>query len=435
MSELRVSRRSFVAGAGAFAAVAPSILRGQDAKRVFKVAVVGCGGRGGGAVGDITAAAKRLGQEVKLVAAADFFPERAAGVCKRYGCDEKFAFGGAAGYQKVMETDAEIVLLCAPPFYRPLHMEACVKAKKHIFAEKPIATDPAGLRRFLASVEEAKKANLSILSGTCYRHHNQALQQIGPILGGAIGRPCGGVVYRCHGGTNTWGNTLPRKAGETNTGYMSRAWYGWRHMSGDNLTEQGIHEVDLANWFIGRTPRVAMAIGARHRRATGNGYDCISVDYDYDDGLHVHAIARQVDGCADRCHAFISGSEGEMAVLGKIRRYDGKEVALDKKAIEGRPTEGSDSSMMVLEHWDHLNALMKGELLHEGEQVAMATATTIMGTIAAYSGQAVRMSDMLTNTESALYNGQNNPFLPDDFDKGDVDLPEEFKAPVPGRAS
>jgi len=428
MSKFTVSRRSFVAGVGALAAVAPSILRGQDTKRVFKFAVVGCGERGNGAAGDITAAAARLGHEAKLVAASDFFADRAIGVCKKYGCDEKFAFGGAAGYQKVMETDAEIVLLCAPPFYRPLHMDACVKAKKHIFAEKPIATDPAGLRRFLASVEEAKKANLSILSGTCYRHSSRALRQIGPILGGAIGRPCGGVVYRCHGGTNTWGNTLPRKEGESNTGYMSRSWYGWRHMSGDNLTEQGIHEVDLANWFIGRTPRAAMAIGARHRRATGNGYDCISVDYDYGEGLHVHAIARQVDGCADRCHAFVSGSEGEITVLGSIKRYDGKAVEPDEKAVEGR-----DENMMMMEHWDHLNALLKGELLHEGEQVAMATATTIMGTIAAYSGQAVRMSDMLTNTESPLYNGQNNPFLPEDFDKGDVELPEEFKGPVPGK--
>jgi predicted dehydrogenase len=409
------------------AAVAPAIVRGQDAKRVFKVAVVGCGGRGTGAVGDITAAAKRLGHEVKLVAAADFFPERAVAVCKNNGCDEKFAFGGAAGYQKALETDAEIVLLCTPPFFRPLHMDACVKAGKHIFAEKPVATDPAGLRRFLAGVEAARQAKLSVLSGTCYRHSNRALRQIGLIEGGAIGRICGGVVYRCHGGTNTWGNTLPRKEGESNAGYMSRAWYGWRHMSGDNLTEQGIHEVDLANWFIGRTPRAAMAIGARHRRATGNGYDCVSVDYDYGEGLHVHAIARQVDGCADRCHAFLSGAEGEITVLGSIKRFDGKAVPLDEKAVEGR-----DENMMMMEHVDFLNALAKGEYMNEGEQVTMATATTIMGTLAAYSGQAVRMSDLFENKESALYNGWNNPFLPEAFDKGDVPLPEEFKAPVPG---
>ena len=428
MGMLKVSRRSFVAGAGALAAVAPTIVRSQQAERVFKFAVVGCGGRGSGAAGDFTAAAARLGHKAVLVAASDFFPERAVGLCKRHGCDEKFAFGGATGYQKVLETDAEVVLLCTPPFFRPLHFEACVKAGKHIFAEKPVATDPAGLRRFLAGVEAAKQAKLSVLSGTCYRHSSRALRQIGPIRNGAIGTIRGGVVYRCHGGTNTWGNTLPRKEGETNAGYMSRAWYGWRHMSGDNLTEQAIHETDLADWFIGRSPRAAMGIGARHRRATGNGYDCLSVDYDYGDGLHVHALVRQVDGCADRCHAFLAGTEGEITVLGKIARLDGKEVALDEKAVEGR-----DENMMMMEHWDWLKALAQGELLHEGEQVAMATATTIMGTLATYSGQAVRMSDLLTNKDSELYDGWNNPFLPDDFDKGDVPLPEEFKAPVPGK--
>ena len=428
MNMFNVSRRSFVAGAGAFATIAPTILRAQQAPRTFKVALVGCGGRGSGAIADITAAAQRLGHKVQLVAATDFFLEKAAALCKQHNCDEKFAFGGAAGYQKVMDTDAEIVLLCTPPFFRPLHMEACVKAGKHIFAEKPVATDPAGLRRFLASVEAANKANLSILSGTCYRHSSRALRQIGPIQNGAIGRICGGVVYRCHGGSNGWGNMLPRKDGESNAAYMSRAWYGWRHMSGDNLTEQGIHETDLADWFIGRRPRAAMGIGARHRRATGNGYDCVSVDYDYGDGLHVHAIARQVDGCADRCHAFLSGSEGEITVLGSIKRFDAKPVPPDEKAVEGR-----DENMMMMEHWDFLTGLLNGNYLHEGEQVAMATATPLMGTLAAYSGQAVRITDLLTNADSELYNGWNNPFLPEDLDNGDVPLPEEFKAPIPGK--
>lgn len=428
MNGFRVSRRSFVAGAGAFAAAVPGILRGQQAQRVFKVAVVGCGGRGVGAVNDITKAAERMGHKAQLVAAADFELWKAANCCKRYGCDEKFAFDGAAGYKKVMESDAEIVLLCAPPFFRPLHLEACIKAGKHIFAEKPVATDPAGLRRFLDGVKAAKAANLAILSGTCHRHNNQALRQVKPILqDGAIGPIRGGVVYRCHGGMNAAGYRQDRKPEDTNAAYMAKAWYFWREMSGDNLTEQGIHEVDLANWFIGRLPRAAMGVGARHRRAIGNGYDCVSVDYDYGEGLHVHAIARQVDGCWDRCCAMLTGTEGEISVLGKISRFDGKPVAMDEEAVKDR-----EGNMYVMEHWDLLNALCKGELLHEGEQVAMATATTLMGTLAAYTGQAVRMSDLLTNADSAIYN-LNNPFLPEDFDAGDVALPEEHKAPVPGK--
>ena len=428
MNEWKMSRRLFVGGAAAFAAHNQSLFaQTSAAQREFKIAIIGCGGRGSGAVANIMDAATRIGCKVTLVAAADFNQEKALAICKRYGCDEKMAFGGATGYQKIMESPAELVLLATPPFFRPLHTEACVKAGKHIFAEKPIATDPAGLRRFLASVEAAKKANLSILSGTCHRHNNRALRMIKPMQDGAIGPIRGGVVYRCHGGMNATNYMKARKPGDSNIAYLSTAWYFWREMSGDNLTEQGIHEVDLANWFIGRYPKTAMGIGARHRRAIGNGYDCLSVDYDYDNGLHIHAIARQVDGCSDRCGTLLTGTEGECSVLGKITRFDGKPIAYDEERIKDR-----DGNMMTMEHWDFLNGLITGKYLQDGEQVAMATATTLMGTLACYSGRTVRMSDLLTNDKSEFYN-MNNPFLPEDFDKGDVELPKEFAAPIPGK--
>jgi myo-inositol 2-dehydrogenase/D-chiro-inositol 1-dehydrogenase len=423
-----ISRRYFMGGVAALAAQHKTLFaQAGAAQREFKFAVVGCGGRGSGAVANIIDAAKRLGCKATLVAAADFHQGKAVAVCKRYGCDEKYAFGGPAGYQKVMESPAEIVLLAAPPFFRPLHLEACVKAGKHIFAEKPVATDPAGLRRFLAGVEAAKKANLSILSGTCHRHNNRALRMIKPMQEGVIGPIRGGVVYRCHGSMNGTGYMHRRTPEDSNNAYLSTSWYFWREMSGDNLTEQGIHEVDLANWFIGRLPKTAMGIGARHRRAIGNGYDCLSVDYDYGEGLHIHAIARQVGGCSDRCGTLLTGTEGECAVLGKISRFDGKPVAYDEERIKDR-----DGNMMVMEHWDFLHGLQTGNFLQEGEQVAMATATTIMGTLACYTGQTVRMSDLLTNDKSAFYT-MNNPFLPEDFEKGDVPLPKEFEAPVPGK--
>jgi predicted dehydrogenase len=427
-NDFNMSRRLFIGGTTAFAMSQPSLFaQTTPATRDFKIALIGCGGRGSGAVNDIKAAAKRLGCTATLVAASDFVQEKAIALCKRHGCNEQFAFGGPTGYQKIMESPAEIVLLAAPPFFRPLHLEACVKAGKHIFAEKPVATDPAGLRRFLAGVEAAKKANLSILSGTCHRHNNKALRMIKPMQEGAIGPIRGGMVYRCHGGMNSFGYNKPRKPGATNAEYLSTAWYFWRQMSGDNLTEQGIHEVDLANWFIGRLPKSAMGIGARYRRAIGNGYDCLSVDYDYGDSLHIHAMARQVDGCSERLGTILTGAEGECSVLGKITRFDGKPVAYDEERVKTR-----DENMMTMEHWDFLNGLMTGNYLHEGEQVAMSTATTLMGTLACYTGKTVRMSDLLTNATSEFYT-MNNPFLPEDFDKGDVELPKEFEAPIPGK--
>jgi len=425
---MSVSRRTFLAGAGALAA-APSVSFGQ-AQRVFKFAVVGCGGRGSGAVREITQAAARLGHKAVLVGAADFFQEKAAAVCKANGCDEKFAFSGANGYKKVLETDAEIVLLAAPPFFRPIHAEACVKAGKHIFAEKPVATDPAGLRRFLQAVEAAKAAKLSILSGTCHRHNNRALRMIGPVQNGVIGEIRAGVVYRCHGGMSTANYLRPRRPGDTNASYIANNWYHFREMSADHLTEQAVHEIDLANWFIGRLPKQAMGIGARHQRSTGNTYDCFGIDYDYGNGLHVHAVARQINGCFDRCCAMLSGTTGQTDVLGsKILRPDGKTepFPFDEKAVAGR-----DDNMYVMEHSDFLSGLLSGNYLHEGEQVAMATASGMIGTLAAYTGQMVRMDDLLANKESPFYN-MNNPISAEDFEKGEVKMLEEFKGAVPGK--
>jgi len=428
MGRMIVSRRAFLAGAGALAA-APSVTFGQ-AQRVFKFAIVGCGGRGSGSVRDITAAAERLGHKAVLVGAADFFQDKAAAVCKAHGCDEKFAFGGANGYKRIMETDAEIVLLAAPPIFRPLHAEACVKAGKHIFAEKPIATDPAGVRRFLQVVEAAKAAKLSILSGTCHRHNSRALRQIGPVRNGVIGEIRGGVVYRCHGAMSPSNYLRKRRAEDSNASYMANNWYHFREMSADHLTEQAVHEIDLANWFIGRLPERAMGIGARHQRSTGNTYDCFGIDYDYGNGLHIHAVARQINGCFDRCCTLLSGTEGQIDVLGsKILRPDGKSEAFpfDEQAVAGR-----DSNMYVMEHADFLSGLLSGDLLEEGEQVAMATATGILGTLAAYSGQMVRMSDLLTNAESPFYN-MNHPVKAEDFEGDRVTMPDEGKPAVPGQ--
>lgn len=422
---LAVSRRSFLAGASAILS-APTLSLGQT-QRVFKIGLVGCGGRGSGAIKNIIDAAERLGHKAVLVAAADFFQDKAVAVCKANGCDEKFAFSGANGYKKVLESDAEIVLLATPPIFRPLHLEACVKAGKHIFAEKPIATDPAGLRHFLKGVEAAKAKNLSILSGTLHRHSNRFLRQIGPVQNGAIGRIQAGQVYRCHGGI--W--VRPRRDKESNAAYLCNNWYHFWEMSGDQITEQAIHEIDLANWFIGRFPKTAMAIGARHRRPAGIGdiYDCMAIDFDYGDSVHVQAIGRHISGCSDRLGTILVGSEGEVACGGKITRFDGKEVQYDEERIKDRHENG-----LIMEHADFLKGILDGKLLNEGEQVAMSTATTMMGTLSAYTGRTVRLSDLLTNTESEFYN-MNAKFTAADFERtDDIPMPAEGVAAVPGKA-
>ncbi len=425
MTTLR--RRSFLAGAGALAS-APAVLFGQ-APRIFKFALVGCGGRGAGAAQNIKDAAERLGHKAVLVGASDFFKDKAEAVCRAHGCDTAFAFCGANGYTSIMETDAEIVLLAAPPIFRARHAEACVKAGKHIFAEKPVATDPEGVRHFLRVAEAARTARLSILSGTCHRHNNRALRMIGPVRDGVIGEVTGGVVYRCHGAPSA-SHVFRRSPDERPEEHLARNWYNFREMSADHLTEQAIHEIDLANWFIGRLPKQAMGIGARHQRATGNIYDCFGIDYDYGDGVHVHAVARQINGCFDRCCTLLSGTKGHIAVLGsKIQKPEGTSVPFP---FDNAATAGRDDNMMVMEHADFLSGILSGNLLQEGEQVAMATATALCGTLAAYTGQMVRLSDLLTHTESPFY-AMNHALRAEHFESGNAPLPETAETPKPGK--
>ena len=422
---MTISRRQFVTTAGALAAT-PMVF--GDAQKTFKVGLVGCGGRGTGAIQNIMDAAARLGCKVQLTATADFFPDKAQAICKKYGVDEKMAFGGANGYKNVIASGCDIVLLCAPPVFRPRHLAACVAAGKHVFAEKPIATDPRGLRAFLKTVADAKAKNLSILSGTLHRHSNRFLKQIGPVKNGCIGKIMAGRVYRCHG--PIW--VRPRRPTDTNAGYLCNNWYHFWEMSGDQVTEQAIHEVDLANWFIGRFPVSAFGMGARWRRPAGIGdiYDEIAIDYDYGEELHTTTFGRHMTGCANPFGTRLVGTEGEISVGNKIQRWDGKPVAEDLAAIEGRPDNG-----LIAEHVDFLNGLLSGNFLNEGEQVAMSTATCIIGTLAAYSGRMVRMKDVLENERSEFFNGWNAAFTPEQFEETeDIPVPPEGVAPVPGKA-
>lgn len=431
---MEFSRRQFMVGAGALAA-APAVL--GDAKKVFKVGLVGCGGRGcwwaggkcdGGAIRDISQAAERLGCRVQLVAAADFDRSKAVDVCRKYGVDEKMAFGGADGYKNVIATDCDIVLLCTPPIFRARHAAACVAAGKHIFAEKPIATDPRGIRDFLKVVADAKAKNISILSGTLHRHSNRFLKQIGPVRNGVIGKIMAGRVYRCHGAI--W--VRPRRETDTNASYLANNWYHFWEMGGDQVTEQAIHEVDLANWFIGRAPISALGMGARWRRPAGIGdiYDEIAIDYDYGEELHVSTFGRHMEGCANPFGTRLVGTEGEISVGSRIKRFDGKPVEEDLKAIEGRHDNG-----LIMEHADFLSGLLSGNLINEGEQVAMSTATCVIGTLAAYSGRQVRMKDILENEKSEFFNGWNSAFTAQTFEEtNDVPLPREGFGIVPGKA-
>ena len=419
------NRRDFIKHASAFSALmaaAPAVVSAQGAARAFKVAIIGSGRRASAAFENMMEAAKKMGHTLQLVAAHDYFLEEAQLRCKQFGCDEKFAFGGGAGYKKMLEVPGiEIVILGAPPAFRPLHLAAAVAAGKHVFAEKPVAVDPQGVRHVLESTAAAKAKQLTLVTGTQRRHQGAYMAQALALQKGQLGTIRGGNIYWCGG----WGSVRTRKPGATNAQYMANNWMNWAPMSGDHIVEQHVHNIDVANWFVGRYPRTAMGVGARTRRQTGNQYDFFSVDFDYGDGLHIHSLCRQIPDCAGRIGELFSTELAEISGGGKVRRYDGKEVALEAVGNDGNP--------YVNEHSALLDSVLNGKMLNEGESIAHATAAAVMGRRSAYTGQTVRLSDILTNKESPFYSMNFKPAALDFEETADIELPEEGVVPLPGK--
>lgn len=417
------NRREFIKGSTVFAAMmaaAPTIVVGQGAPRVFKVGMIGAGGRCTGAMENLIEAAKIIGHTIKLVAVCDFFEDRAKGAAKKFGCDEKMAFGGANGYKNVIGSDCEIIVTATPPAFRPIHVAAAVKAGKHVFAEKPVAVDGPGIRQFLAAAAEAKTKKLALVAGTQRRHQASYLKQAKALKDGKIGPVVGGAVY--------WNGAVPwvrdRRDGESNASYLCNNWVNWTEMSGDHIVEQHVHNLDVANWFIGRVPKTATGFGARTRRVSGNQYDFFSIDFDYGDGVHIHSMCRQVGGCSDFVGERLRTTDAEISGGGKITK-NGQDVALDGDFMDGNP--------YVVEHVNLLKGILSGDVVNEGENVAMSTACAIVGRTSAYTGQTIRLSDILTNDKSEYYNMACKPAAID-FEAGaDVALPQENTAPLPGK--
>ena len=396
-------------------------VRADDAPKKFKVGLVGCGGRGNGAADNILEAAKLSGHEVEIYAVADFMQHRADEAAKKFSLPAERVFVGATAYRHVMEQPVDIVILATPPVFRPAHFEAAVNAGKHIFVEKPVAVDPVGARKMLALGELAGQKGLSVVAGTQRRHQGSYQRNQFAVANGAIGKITGGTVSWCGG--SLWFKR--REPGESDANYLVRNWTSFSNMSGDHIVEQHVHNLDIANWFIGRPPQSAVGFGGRARRQTGNQFDFFSVDFNYGEDVHIHSMCRQVNGTYSAINEFFTGTEGSTFGGGKMQSA--------KLAAMNVPEFKTHSSGYVQEHIDLLASIANGKPVNETKQVTETTLTGIMGRIACYTGQLVRWSDLTTKTDSPFYNLALSP-SPADFETGSVVAPKDDVVPVPGEA-
>ena len=440
------SRRDFLAHASALGTAAATLgstlplvrAAHTGADDTLKLALVGCGARGTGAV----AQALSTSGAVKLWAMADAFDDRmktslaslagVAGVKDRVDVTPERQFIGLGAYRKAIDSGADVVLIAGPPGYRPLHFEYAVKAGKHAFIEKPVATDAPGVRRLLAAGEEAKRRGLKVGVGLQRHHEPVYVDLVGRLQEGEIGDI---TFYRCY-----WDSAQPAKTPVARTGlteleYQIRNWYFFSWLSGDHIVEQHIHNLDVCNWVQNAPPVSAQGIGGRQVRTGkeyGDIYDHHAVEYTYADGAKMFSQCRQIPGCLNQVAEFAHGTRGWSDISGGIiQPVNGTEIKLRTLSRRGnRP--GDHSNPFQREHDDLFDAIRTGKPYNETETGARATLTAILGRMATYSGKLVTWEDAMASqlkltSDAEDWNGEA-PVKPDADGRYPVAVPGISKA-------
>ena len=387
---LKDSTRALAAGSViSTLSVAPKVhAAGSD---VLRLGLVGCGGRGTGAAKQALTADKNT----RLVAVADAFAEpiysclqslaKQTDVAERVNVDEERRFGGFNGFQQLLESDVDVVLLCTPPQFRPLHLRAALEAGKHVFAEKPVAVDALGVRSVLESTELAKKKKLSIVSGLNSRYSFSMQEMMRRIHEGAIGNITSLHAVRYAGGV--W--VRPRKPGMTDMEYQMRNWYYFTWLSGDFNVEQFVHQYDQISWAMDNEyPERCYSTGGRQARTGeqyGHIFDHFSSVFEYAGGARAYMTTRHQRGCSNESSVVITGTKGTATLS---RRNSG--IAGE---VNWRPPEKEETDSHQLEHDAFFAALRQGRIINNGDYMAYSTMMAILARMTAYTGQTVSWGD------------------------------------------
>src|SRR6267154_2544319 len=331
MKSHSVSRRSFLASsagaAAAFQIIRPELVRGA-ADEKLKAGLIGCGGRGTQAMENILSGAPN----VEITALADVFEDRMEDsirktrslkpeLSSRFKVDAEHRFVGFDSYKKLINSGVDIVMLATNPAYRPMHFEAAVEAKKHIFCEKPMGTDATGVRRFMAAAKKSQDLKLTVKSGAQRRSQVWYLDQYKRLKNGAYGDIVHMNAYWVGTPVLNFRNNPLFPGGKRNPAwgdieFQQRNWYSFVWICGDQIVEQHLHNIDVCNWYMGAHPVEVVASGGAAWRPReeeyGNIYDHISADFVYANGVHMSSYCRQYPGpgMAQNVTERIVGSKG-----------------------------------------------------------------------------------------------------------------------------
>lgn len=362
----------------------------------LKLALVGCGGRGSGAA----VQALTADENVELVAMADAFADRIEkslnGIKdhfdgkKKIEVKEKNCFVGFDAYKKAIDL-ADVVILTTPPGFRPYHFEYAIANDKHVFMEKPVATDPVGIRKVLATAKIAKAKKLNVVVGLQRHYQTKYIDIKQRIDQGAIGKIRSGQVYWNDAGV--W--VKKRQAGQSELEYQMRNWYYFNWLCGDHILEQHIHNIDVANWFIGDYPVSAQGMGGRQVRNGkdhGEIFDHHFVEFTYASGAVISSQCRHIPGTMRRVDEVFQGTQGSVEI--------GKGLITD---LEGNsqykyPRKwGEDSNPYQVEHDRLFASIRNGGVIADAENGAMSTLTAILGRMATYTGKKITLEEALNS--------------------------------------
>jgi len=386
----------------------------------LKAALIGCGSRGTGAALQFLAA----GKELSIIALADVFADRMDSCRKILKEDQNNevpdanCFIGFDAFKKVLDmNEVDLVLLCTPTFFRPEHFKAAVDAGKHVFMEKPCAVDPTGVRTVIAAAKAATVKGLTVVTGTHKRHRRDYWEAYLKVRNGLIGDLVHATAHG-HQGAMWFKNRRPEW---DDMEYCIRNWFNIYWLSGGLFIDQTIHNIDVATWFLDRTPAKAVGFGGRAQRKIGDTYDFLAVDYHYDNGTRMLATGRQIDGCDGNFSEQIYGSEGVAFLTDSsenvmIKDYEGNILwQYDYKAM---PVKNPYEQ----EHVHLVESIRLNKKINQAEALAYSCQIAILGCEAAFSGKALTWEEMMSS--SLKYGPEKAEFgaLPD-YREGIVPIP------------
>jgi predicted dehydrogenase len=397
-----LSRREFVrlssltAGAAVMASAGTTRGLGQVAgSDKIRVGIIGCGGRGRGAGKNVLDAAAG----VEIVAVGDLFEQQAVRARDQFKVSADKTFWGFDAFQKVLATDVNYVILATPPGFRPSHFAAAVAAGKHIFIEKPVAVDPTGVRSIIATGKIATEKRLGVVAGTQRRHQASYIETMKRIKDGEMGELTGGQCY--WNGDGIWFREKKDwLANLSDFEWQCWNWYHWDWMSGDQIVEQHIHNIDVMNWAFGGPPVKFYGMGGRQNRGSlpGNIWDHFAVEMDYANGARVSSMCRHAAKTATRIGERVVGTKG---------------VAIPNNAtITGEKPfnyTGPNKDPMVVEHTDLIASIRANNPLNETLQVAESTLTAIGARMAAYTGREVSWKWLMEGSKLDLFPANPGP--------------------------